>query len=90
MTDAELAQKIASETDEHLRSAYAEMLALSQAEPAERLFATAWRIERRDTGETIGDLCFKGKPSAARSRSAMASRPRFRGRAMLRRPCRLR
>lgn len=63
MTDAELAQKIASETDEHLRSAYAEMLALSQAEPAERLFATAWRIERRDTGETIGDLCFKGKPN---------------------------
>jgi RimJ/RimL family protein N-acetyltransferase len=60
MTDNELRAAIASETDEHMKQAYSEMLAGCLAHPRERIWYTEWRITRRETGEPVGGLGFKG------------------------------
>jgi len=62
MTDDELREAIASETDAHLRNAYSKMLAGCTAHPAERLWYTCWRIVLRESGGPVGGLGFKGPP----------------------------
>lgn len=60
MTDEELRAKMEAEPDEHMKAAYGEMLAGCTEHPQARLWYTAWRILLRETGEAIGDLCYKG------------------------------
>lgn len=58
-SDDEMRAIIEAETDEGLKAAYGEMLALSLAEPEKRAWYAMWPIELR-SGERVGDLCFKG------------------------------
>lgn len=64
MTAEELAEKAAAETDAHMKNAYGQMREGMLSEPEMALWHTAWRLVRRDTGETVGDACFKGAPVA--------------------------
>lgn len=62
MTDGELRAAIASETDEHMKKAYSEMLENCVANPAVRVWYTDWRIALRESGDPIGGVGFKGPP----------------------------
>ena len=59
MTDEQLSNLHAAETDPELSQAYLEMLQGCQQHPTTRLWYTAWQITLRD-GTPIGDYCFKG------------------------------
>lgn len=61
MSDEELEAKMAAETDEHMKQAYAEMLELCRKNPEERIFATNWQISLSD-GTPIGGIGFRGAP----------------------------
>ena len=50
-------------SDAELADAYNDMLRGSREHPQARLWYTAWGAYRKNTGELVGDLCFKG-PSA--------------------------
>lgn len=58
-SEEEMRAWIAGETDEGLRLAYGEMLAMSLQKPDQRQWYAAWFIENAE-GERIGELCFKG------------------------------
>ncbi len=60
MSDVELHNLIARTADEDLKRAYMEMLAGSESYPGKRLWYTAWKICLKNSGEEIGDACFKG------------------------------
>ena len=61
LTDEQLSNLYAAETDPELSKAYLEMLQGCQQHPTTRLWYTAWQIALRD-GTPIGDFCFKGTP----------------------------
>ncbi len=65
MSDAELQtlMEAVRPRDAELADAYNDMLRGSREHPQARLWYTAWGAYRKNTGELIGDLCFKG-PSA--------------------------
>lgn len=48
--------------DPELCQAYTEMLCGCISEPEQYLWHTAWCIRRRESGEMVGDFCFKGLP----------------------------
>lgn len=58
-TAEEMRALIANEPDEGMKIAYGEMLTLSEAYPNERHWYGAWHI-KLNSGERVGDLCFKG------------------------------
>lgn len=58
-SDEEMRALIAGESDEEMKKAYGEMLDGSIRYPQQRQWYAVWFI-RLKTGETIGDLCFKG------------------------------
>lgn len=60
MTDEELEARILRTEAPDLKAAYGEMLDGCRNDAANRLWYTAWKITLRDSGEAIGDLCFKG------------------------------
>lgn len=62
MSADELLEMSDRETDPHMKNAYAEMRNGVLNHPGEELWHTAWRMTLKDTGETVGDLCFKGAP----------------------------
>ena len=49
-------------TDPETAQAYSEMLAGCRAHPEQWLWYTAWGLYQNDSGDFIGDLCFKGLP----------------------------
>lgn len=53
---------IARTTDPELVQAYIEMLTLSTQHPEHWLWYTAWGLYQNDSGDWVGDLCFKGLP----------------------------
>ena len=59
---AALAARVRTE-DPELAEAYGEMLDGCRKYPEQYLFYTAWRITARESGETVGDFCFKGLPA---------------------------
>lgn len=61
MTRDELTDRAANETDASRRAVYQELLsARAVGDPAH--WHTAWRIERRTTGERVGEACLLGEP----------------------------
>lgn len=62
MSDAELQalMEAARPRDAELADAYNDMLRGSREHPQARLWYTAWGAYRKNTGELVGDLCFKG------------------------------
>lgn len=61
MSGEELDALIEGESDEHLKSAYGQMLRLSREHPAEAEWYVCWSIVRRD-GQRVGSFCFMGPP----------------------------
>ena len=76
---AQMESMIASERDDNLKKAYAEMLAGSLSHPEERDWYAMWIIEKSD-GTRIGDLCFKGVESGRNPEIGYGIREAFRGR----------
>lgn len=62
MSAKELLEKSDGEADAHLKNAYAEMRSGVLNHPGQELWYTAWRMTLANTGETIGDLGFRGEP----------------------------
>lgn len=60
MTDQGMEQLIEKTTDEELKRAYQEMLEGCRKLPKQREWFAAWEICLKETGERIGDACFKG------------------------------
>lgn len=62
MSDAELQtlMEAVRPRDAELADAYNDMLRGSREHPQARLWYTAWGAYRKNTGELVGDLCFKG------------------------------
>ncbi len=58
----ELEEMIDAETDPHMKNAYAEMRDGVLNHPGQEVWYTAWRMTRKDSGEMIGDIGFKGEP----------------------------
>lgn len=61
MTLDELRAAIVAETDEHMRTAYSEMLQGCHDHPNEYKWYTAWQISLND-GTHVGSFCFMGPP----------------------------
>ena len=62
LSDEELEELCKSVTDAEEKKAYGEMLEGCRSHHVNRLWYTAWEISLRDTGERVGDMCFKGTP----------------------------
>lgn len=59
-SDAEMQAFVDAEPNAELKLAYQEMLDGSLSHPAERGWYAIRSIEERDSGQLVGDLCFKG------------------------------
>ena len=53
---------LARTTDPELIQPYTDMLDLSLAHPEQWVWYTAWGLYQNDSGDWVGDLCFKGLP----------------------------
>ena len=53
---------LARTTDPELVQPYTDMLNLSLAHPDQWVWYTAWGLYQNDSGDWVGDLCFKGLP----------------------------
>ncbi len=53
---------LARTTDPELIQPYNDMLNLSLAHPEQWVWYTAWGLYQNDSGDWVGDLCFKGLP----------------------------
>ncbi len=62
MSADELTRLIGNETDARLKNAYAKMRDGVLNHPGQEVWYTAWRMERKDGGETAGYLGFLGAP----------------------------
>ena len=51
------------EKDSKMYKAYSEMLELSKENPEDYLWYTAWGFFTKESGNMIGDACFKGPPA---------------------------
>jgi len=58
----EMDEMIEAERDAHLKAAYTQMRDGAKANPEQAEWYAAWKIILRETGEMVGDLCFKGPP----------------------------
>lgn len=63
MTADELTALIGEQTDAHLKAAYTEMRDHVLEHPEQALWHTAWRMVKKDTVETVGDIGFHGAPA---------------------------
>ena len=53
---------LARTTDPELIQPYTDMLDLSLSHPEQWVWYTAWGLYQNDSGDWVGDLCFKGLP----------------------------
>lgn len=58
----EMDEMIKAETDAHLKAAYTQMRDGAKANPEQAAWYAAWKMTLRETGEMVGDICFKGPP----------------------------
>ena len=62
---------LARTTDPELIQPYTDMLDLSLAHPEQWVWYTAWGLYQNDSGDWVGDLCFKGLPEKAKASNAV-------------------
>ncbi|MDD4807595.1 MAG: GNAT family N-acetyltransferase, partial [Oscillospiraceae bacterium] len=62
MTDEELQEEAAGQTEERLKQLYTEIGSSCRARPEQRLWYTVWRITLRESGEQAGTVGFLGAP----------------------------
>ena len=60
LSDREMEALIEDESVEELKLAYGEMLNACLVAPRDRVFSAIWKLERKEDGVAVGDLCFKG------------------------------
>jgi len=58
----EMDEMIEAERDAHLKAAYTQMRDGAKANPEQAEWYAAWKIMLRETGETVGNIGFKGEP----------------------------
>ncbi|HRX59241.1 MAG TPA: GNAT family N-acetyltransferase [Eubacteriales bacterium] len=58
----EMDEMIEVERDAHLKAAYTQMRDGAKKDPEQAEWYAAWKISLKETGEMVGDLCFKGPP----------------------------
>ena len=83
LSDEEMERLIAGEPDPELRVAYTEMREAALREPEERLWYTAWQLRLLETGEAVGDLCFKGVTPEGMVEIGYGMYPAFQGRGLM-------
>ena len=71
---------LARTTDPELIQPYTDMLDLSLSHPEQWVWYTAWGLYQNDSGDWVGDLCFKGLPRRLPLGLRTARRHRRRGR----------
>ena len=70
---------LARTTDPELVSPYTEMLTLSLRHPEQWIWYTAWGLYQNDSGDFVGDLCFKGLPKNGQPEIGYGISPEFQG-----------
>lgn len=70
---------LARTTDPELVGPYTEMLTLSLRHPEQWIWYTAWGLYQNDSGDFIGDLCFKGLPENGQPEIGYGISPEFQG-----------
>ena len=73
---------LARTTDPELVGPYTEMLTLSLRHPEQWIWYTAWGLYQNDSGDFVGDLCFKGLPKNGQPEIGYGISPEFQGQAM--------
>lgn len=66
-------------TDPELVGPYTEMLTLSLRHPEQWIWYTAWGLYQNDSGDFVGDLCFKGLPENGQPEIGYGISPEFQG-----------
>ena len=70
---------LARTTDPELVGPYTEMLTLSLRHPEQWIWYTAWGLYQNDSGDFVGDLCFKGLPKNGQPKIGYGISPEFQG-----------
>ena len=70
---------LARTTDPELVGPYTEMLTLSLRHPEQWIWYTAWGLYQNDSGDFVGDLCFKGLPKNGQPEIGYGISPEFQG-----------
>ena len=70
---------LARTTDPELVGPYTEMLTLSLRHPEQWIWYTAWGLYQNDSGDFVGDLCFKGLPKNGQPEIGYGISPAFQG-----------
>ena len=70
---------LARTTDPELVGPYTEMLTLSLRHPEQWIWYTAWGLYQNDSGDFVGDLCFKGLPKNGQPEIGYGLLPEFQG-----------
>lgn len=70
---------LARTTDPELVGPYTEMLTLSLRHPEQWIWYTAWGLYQNDSGNFVGDLCFKGLPKNGQPEIGYGISPEFQG-----------
>ena len=68
---------LARTTDPELVQPYTDMLNLSLAHPDQWVWYTAWGLYQNDSGDWVGDLCFKGLPETGNPEIGYGIEPEF-------------
>ena len=71
--------RLARTTDPELVGPYTEMLTLSLRHPEQWIWYTAWGLYQNDSGDFVGDLCFKGLPKNGQPEIGYGISPEFQG-----------
>lgn len=75
-TDA-LQKLIDRTTDPETAKAYRDMLNGCESHPDQWLWYTAWGLYQNDSGDWVGDLCFKGLPETGNPEIGYGIEPEF-------------
>lgn len=70
---------LARTTDPELVGPHTEMLTLSLRHPEQWIWYTAWGLYQNDSGDFVGDLCFKGLPKNGQPEIGYGISPEFQG-----------
>ena len=70
---------LARTTDPELVGPYTEMLTLSLRHPEQWIWYTAWGLYQNDSGDFVGDLCFKGLSKNGQPEIGYGISPEFQG-----------
>ena len=83
LSDDEMRGLIEREDSPEMKQAYSEMLAGCLAHPSLRIWNAVWLMRLSDSGEAVGDLCFKGLGEDGMVEIGYGMKPEFEGRGLM-------